>query len=330
MGVPALPIEWLENAVIANPHGCGASVRYGEGAESILTAFGALDEGDVIKAVAALGEESEVVFHARWATHGKVDAPNLHPFPLHTEAGDVFGYLAHNGVVNIATLNDDFSDSWHLARLMERTYGEGLTRLLPRARWRRKFSARWGRSNKFAVMTHAGTTLINAEAGLWRDGVWASNNSAFSASRKVWTLGGQFYGCDDGSDYVWDNDETDYAKSIRAVRGACSDSGPSALTNLRRSALKTALSDAAGRLYDEAGDGVSENQAYAFMYDLRAAESVGDIESLLHDYTGEEVARVIYALVAQAAYAQDRIESAESELSALAGGMEPQEDECQA
>jgi glutamine amidotransferase len=81
--------------------------------------FAVIDNGELLTACGMGGFEEfrhnlepfghcQAIIHFRWATHGKKDTTNCHPFFVDDLA------VIHNGIVNIDTKSDETkSDTWH-------------------------------------------------------------------------------------------------------------------------------------------------------------------------------------------------------------------------
>lgn len=185
MGVPALSAEWLENAADNNGDGTGIVVRNKAGELQVNKSF--IDK-EFIEFGSAWGEDYEVVAHARIATSGRKDVANLHPFPIYklpvvgdpTLNDEVVAYLFHNGIVDVPFWNKEKSDTWHLARIWEASFGRDLNIKMRQRGWRRRQKKRFasGYANKFVLIDKEGVAIINPTAGLWKNGVWHSNDTA--------------------------------------------------------------------------------------------------------------------------------------------------------
>lgn len=112
-----------------------------------------------------------VLFHARWATHGKVVNANCHPFAI--RGHDLM--MAHNGTIpgfgsNKKSDTRDFIEQvlvpmpeWFLQE-------EGIVAAI---------RAAIGNSKLVFLAKDGDATIINEEAGIWKGGLWYSNHSAF-------------------------------------------------------------------------------------------------------------------------------------------------------
>ena len=165
----SLPAEYIENAAINNPHGFGLIGKLPDG--SIYTAK-TMDMQESLGIVRDFEREhADIVCHFRYATHGKKNEDNCHPFRL----GKTENYLVHNGVLPIEIENEAMSDTWHFAeRLNRKLKRKGYTR----RQVRRFMYARWGMisTSKFVIMGEdIPMTIVNEKLGVMRKGVWYSN-----------------------------------------------------------------------------------------------------------------------------------------------------------
>lgn len=110
------------------------------------------------------------MLHFRWATSGKINKANAHPFDL---GGVAF---MHNGVLNIATQNRDMSDTWHYAQLLKPILVE-YPKALKSPNFLKEVGESIGIGNKFTFMEADGTfAIVNEKAGKWlTPGIWVSN-----------------------------------------------------------------------------------------------------------------------------------------------------------
>jgi hypothetical protein len=110
------------------------------------------------------------VLHCRLATHGSVRAENCHPFLLNNGVA-----AAHNGVISVAPLDADMTDSESFAIkyiepwTVEELRTDKVRGLLEQA---------LGSHNKMALLDASGQiTLLNGEGGVEFKDVWFSNDS---------------------------------------------------------------------------------------------------------------------------------------------------------
>lgn len=292
-GVSAMPKTWAENACEANPHGYGFAIRNISEEGTKLAAVHGFDGKRAADVMETLGADFEVLFHARWSTHGTITTDNLHPFALHTaeNTNDPYAYFVHNGVVRIDMPVKGKSDTWHLARKIETSYGEKLTELVRRARWRRKFHNKWGASNKFAIMDMEGVHIIGGELGAWKDGVWASNDSAWeeptysrywsydwTPSKKSAEESSDAFGiCTE--EYDWENDTEIGADEVAWFENLRADA---------RKAQENVIDDEERKLILEG--------AHSFVREALVAEDPAEIMAFLFDYSEEEMGLGIFLL----------------------------------
>lgn len=64
-------------------------------------------------------EDTEVLVHLRYATHGHVNIENCHPFPIGKRS-----YVMHNGILDHVPTHEDItkSDTWHFAKKATKTF----------------------------------------------------------------------------------------------------------------------------------------------------------------------------------------------------------------
>lgn len=164
-----IPTDHITNAMLCHQDGWGFAVATG----AKVVVYKTCDFKEFLKAwFKRLA--GPVLFHARKASHGRVTQANCHPFKLKNHPLVV----AHNGIIPCfghATLSDtrDFLDrvvepmpEWFLEE-------EGI---------KRSMSLAIGRSKMVFLDREANATILNEEFGLWKDGRWYSNLTAFSTT----------------------------------------------------------------------------------------------------------------------------------------------------
>lgn len=124
----------------------------------------------VYKQVREEHPELSIVLHFRFATHGKLDIENCHPFLVH----DGLGFV-HNGIISTVDVPKGSSESdtaifnnTYLKKLPKDFYkNEGIRRLIRKV---------IGNYNKLIFLNSEGKhRFINEEAGVWDEGNWYSN-----------------------------------------------------------------------------------------------------------------------------------------------------------
>lgn len=172
LGTPRL----LESIIHRNPDGIGAMFMTRAGLPYAVKRA-ALPDAEYARAwldSTLPGNGAPCAVHARYATHGKVDRENCHPFELDG------GYFMHNGVLHIDTSADTSkSDTRHY---MER-YLAGRTQTLLSDHYGRELVGEHIDGNKFAWLSPDGHIyVVNRAQGFeWGD-VWFSNTYALDMS----------------------------------------------------------------------------------------------------------------------------------------------------
>lgn len=162
-----IPRRELRLAHQANPDGAG--IAYATGRKTVIRKSAKWDDSHVAKELAALRDAPTIV-HFRFATHGKVNYGNAHPFALPRKWA-----AAHNGVIHDMPCGKDESDTRAFLRLnvapilTDRELTEEDTLALGKA---------MGLANKMTFLSPSGAVHIaNEPMGDWIDGVWYSNRN---------------------------------------------------------------------------------------------------------------------------------------------------------
>lgn len=126
--------------------------------------------------------DKQAIIHFRWATHGKKDTGNCHPFMV---ADDLA--VIHNGVIEIkCNVNADRSDTWHFNELvLKPMHGrDGDFYRRPEVAYTQELAHS---GSKFVFLRADGDYEIwNAADGEWeKDGHWYSNDS-YEGWRSRW------------------------------------------------------------------------------------------------------------------------------------------------
>lgn len=121
-----------------------------------------------------------IMVHFRLATHGARDSSMCHPF--YAAGGTA---VAHNGIMHDYSQPKDSKDDPKLsdtARFLRDRLNPAIL-ALPKpsdiydAGWRDALGKEIGSFNKVAILTPwGGYSIINAQSGHWKDGVWYSND----------------------------------------------------------------------------------------------------------------------------------------------------------
>lgn len=176
----------LERAFDANPHGWGlAWFERGDKPDrtpnSWYSVTGMSKKTLLRHARQNIDINHEALVHCRIASCGTIKPSNAHPFPMRNNGG----LLMHNGTLSFLPLKKNGTDSEAFAAWLDSI--SNLNDLLLDPEWTDNLSELIGYS-KIAIMStqrdDAGkvfphVVILNSELGEWKDGLWASNGSAF-------------------------------------------------------------------------------------------------------------------------------------------------------
>jgi predicted glutamine amidotransferase len=168
----------LRRANANNPHGWGVLAKTKQG---LL-----VEKGWTTSALADFCKKhmnEELIIHARIATSGKRDLENAHPFVIAKGT-----YLFHNGIFNatLVPLTDKTrSDTRTLAEdilapIFTQYANVNLLAQEDMQKWLADFCKSSNYPNKLVLVNKKTTLIVRDELGKWRDGVWYSNESAFT------------------------------------------------------------------------------------------------------------------------------------------------------
>lgn len=104
--------DWIAyaNGYRSNPHSWGFAAIH-DGHLVVMHGLGSFDEFRLAFEPYA---DCQAIIHYRWATHGKTDLDNCHPFMVSNNLA-----MIHNGIVSIErNVNSDRSDTWHFNELI--------------------------------------------------------------------------------------------------------------------------------------------------------------------------------------------------------------------
>lgn len=207
-GVPAPPVEHLENANDHNPHGWGVAVNlpalcakhrpHGKRVVSchdcrqlsevvVERGFNTDDLIQSVRNAELLREQNRMaslVIHARIATGGGVNLNNTHPFAVNDKI-----VLFHNGIFPeklVPITNPKKPDSWHVAQMVKPVLDVDPARFLAK-----DFRA-W--MDALCQESHSKVVLLDAIAGpvlynvpLWVDGLEGRNYSNSTPMEEPWS-----------------------------------------------------------------------------------------------------------------------------------------------
>lgn len=132
---------------------------------------------DFYKVYRKFYEPFECAIHFRYATQGKRDLANCHPYDL-----DGGVYMMHNGcITGLPTTNPDMSDTWHFGEWLRPYAKEAL--LAAPDRFKEVLKRAIGANNKLILMHNGKFTIVNDTQGTYDEsnGVWYSNCSMWAA-----------------------------------------------------------------------------------------------------------------------------------------------------
>ena len=117
--------------------------------------------------------ELPAVLHFRIKTHGKQDRDNTHPFRISDKLA-----VVHNGIIsNIYCGDKDRSDTWHFTEHILKPMSEADGKFYHRP-VNQELIRGYINSSKLVFLNNRGeATIINADKGEWKDGLWFSNSS---------------------------------------------------------------------------------------------------------------------------------------------------------
>jgi len=132
----------------------------------------------------AVNAKRGVVIHCRIATHGGVQAPLTHPFPITANDTSLrllnweYGWgLAHNGTITGVTEWNSKTDSDTLAFVREYLADESILNMLDHEPFVKFFTFSLKASNKFAILTPVGNLILIGNFIKGQDGNIYSNSS---------------------------------------------------------------------------------------------------------------------------------------------------------
>lgn len=171
-------VDGIYNGTLTNDDGHGFAIVVG----SRVRVFHSMSADQTVTRFEKMRRahpEGPALFHSRWATHGRVDESNCHPFKV---GGDRKTVLAHNGVLSgeaIPRKGDPRSDTKKYAQDI---FPVRFARGMDSEAGRKAHEAWLGSYNKVAVITAnpayaKSLYILNESKGIWsKDGNWYSNS----------------------------------------------------------------------------------------------------------------------------------------------------------
>ena len=169
--------EEISRAWTRNKDGGGFSFVDDRGVLSLVKGLFNL-EGMLSAMDAHLTVQAEAVIHLRYSTHAGDAVKNCHP---HRIGDGTLGLCSHNGVIDIDHRKGESDTRSYIRQVIEplmRESGGKVTRAMVRV-----IGRDIGAGNKLVITPQGGrpSVIINEKSGLWQDGLWWSNSSAFPA-----------------------------------------------------------------------------------------------------------------------------------------------------
>lgn len=180
----SIPYEYLAEADISNPHGCG--IAHADGKRIRIDKHPKWGCDEIAECLAKIGDAPAIV-HFRFATHGSQNPENTHPFPLPKNVA-----AAHNGVISgVKCLTDESDSRAFLRENVSPVLTKGGDIFTPD--FIAKIGKQIGGGNKIAFLDGKGKYgIANESSGHWKDGVWYSNTSYVSSPH--WNDEPDYYG----------------------------------------------------------------------------------------------------------------------------------------
>lgn len=202
----SIPAQSLSNGFSSNSHGAGFAVVTDDNRVLICKGFFTFDAFHKAYLKYSENQRLQAVIHFRWATHGKQNAFNCHPWSIGAVTGvkltDVplaeiaDAAMVHNGILSHRSDDGRSDTGYYVYDILDPLYsrypafiGDDVMEYL--------IGNNIGSYNKFALIAGDGShSVINAKQGKVHEGVWYSNED-FRSTRSRW------YGVEDGDD-TWD------------------------------------------------------------------------------------------------------------------------------
>lgn len=176
----SLSRELLYNCYTNNPDGCGFAYHTGD--DVVINKF--MDFEDFYKEYVKYDGKYTMLIHFRIATHGAIELENCHPFVLNHRMA-----LIHNGVITGYGDKETKSDT---RDFIDRVIGNISWKMWKNQSFCELVGNAIGYSKLAILDKTGGYVIINEAKGLWEDGVWFSNSS-FKTTTKKYTYGKQTY-----------------------------------------------------------------------------------------------------------------------------------------
>ena len=178
-----LTYERFLNALYRNPDSIGI-VYKGKKNITVKKYVGETlkNEDELKKIYDEINSKDEFAIHFRFATHGKIDVKNCHPYYVDKDI-----WLMHNGILadygnknSSKSDTKDFIDSYLKPYMKDKD-----TSIIFNKNFKKKLSEIIGYGNKLLLFDNKfNWSIINEHLGYWIDGCWLSNSYSTEPSVK--------------------------------------------------------------------------------------------------------------------------------------------------
>lgn len=173
-GIRLPSAEEVRRAWTRNRDGGGFSFREPDGTLTLCKGIFCVDS-----MIASMNEHltpaMEVVIHLRYSTHSGDKIKNCHP---HRIGDGHLGVCSHNGVIDVPHRKGESDTRAYIRQIIEPLMREANGKISKTMA--RVIGRDIGTNNKLVITPAEGpSVIVNEESGVWQDGLWWSNSSAF-------------------------------------------------------------------------------------------------------------------------------------------------------
>jgi hypothetical protein len=169
--------EEIHRAWTRNKDGGGFSFRDKDGTLSMCKGIFCV-QSMVLSMEKFLCVEREAVIHLRYSTHKGDKTKNCHP---HRIGDGGMGVCSHNGIIDIDHRSGESDTRSYVRQIITPLMTDLGGRITPALAL--VLGRDIGRGNKLVITPQEGVSVIvNEDEGVWQDGLWWSNRSAFASA----------------------------------------------------------------------------------------------------------------------------------------------------